>query len=56
MPISKSQASLYGKVIGKMLNSGKSKQEAKAIAEAAVRPGHQAPRDGKSQRKKKKKS
>lgn len=41
MPIPKDKQNLYGKVIGHNLNQGKSKQEAKEIAEAAVKPGHQ---------------
>jgi len=41
MPIPKKKQKLYSKVIGHMLNLGKSKETAKAIAEAAVKPGHQ---------------
>ena len=41
MPIPKDKQKLYGKVIGHMINSGKSQDEAKAIAEAAVKGGHQ---------------
>ena len=41
MPIPKGKQKLYSKVIGHMINSGKSQGEAKAIAEAAVRPGYQ---------------
>jgi hypothetical protein len=41
MPIPKNKQKLYGKVIGFNLNRGKPYEEAKSIAEAAVKPGHQ---------------
>lgn len=49
MPIPKGKAKLYGKILGHNLNLGKSRAEAKSIAEAAVRPGHQ--RTGKKKKK-----
>lgn len=41
MPIPKDKQKLYAKVIGHMINIGKSPSTAKNIAEAAVKPGHQ---------------
>lgn len=41
MPVPKDKAPLYAKVIGHMINLGKSQETAKAIADAAVKPGHQ---------------
>ena len=37
MPIPKGKSKLYGLVIGRMLNLGKSRKAAKSIAERAVR-------------------
>lgn len=37
MPIPKGKSKLYGLVIGRMRNLGKSKKQAKSIAERAVR-------------------
>lgn len=41
MPIPKKKQKLYGKILGHMLNLGKGKAQAKSIAEAAIKPGHQ---------------
>ena len=38
MPIPKDKQDLYGKVIGKNINEGKSRKAAKEIAERAVKP------------------
>ena len=41
MPVPKAQRELYGKIVGHMINSGKSLATAKKIADAAIKPGHQ---------------
>lgn len=41
MPIPPGKAKLYGKILGKNINLGKSPAQAKAIAEAAIKPGKQ---------------
>lgn len=41
MPVPKKQRELYGKIVGHMINQGKSPAEAKNIADAAIKPGHQ---------------
>ena len=40
MPVPKSKRSLYGKVVGKNMNRGKSLEESKDIADEAVKVKH----------------
>ncbi len=37
MPVPKSKQKLYGKVVGKMINSGKGLEESKNIADKAIK-------------------
>ena len=37
MPVPKDKQELFGKVVGRMINEGKSQEEAKNIADRAVR-------------------
>lgn len=41
MPVPKDKQKLYGKIVGFNINHGKSAEEAKKIADAAIKPGHQ---------------
>lgn len=40
MPVPKDKQDLYGKVVGKNINAGKSLNAAKRIADKAVKAGH----------------
>jgi hypothetical protein len=55
MPIPKQYEELYGKIIGHMINIGKSHEEAKAIAEKAIadKSGNMIPKAKKKKKGKK---
>jgi hypothetical protein len=51
MPVPKKKQKLYGKVVGHMINSGKSLEEAKDIADKAVHVGGKKGKPKKSGKK-----
>lgn len=51
MPVPKGKQKIYGRILGRMINSGKSKDEAKDIADRAVK--HKEVKDSNLKSKKK---